>query len=438
MSVQHDRLSTEQQFPQKKRFEPLYQNFSELKQHGFTINWAVTLFISFIHLLGLFFAPVVFWQASAELLPIMFTWVAVHFLISSSAITTYNHRLIAHNASRSISWPVHAFYCFFAQPLAVEGSVRQWSANHILHHGVDRNGKHHLDPYSATWFPDTFRNFVWSHLLAHMYNHPHTKEGKIAYKTTAEKSPLIRIQDKIYLPLMGFWIFVFPAIVGFFVAGWQGSLALVAASVFGVLATQHNTWTVNSITHLWGFKDGLMSSAKNNYLWMGPLGEGNHHADHHDCPTDYRNGFGKLGWLLDPTRYLLLLLRGLRLVGPLKRVSRFQEARVIAKRKLRDSRKKLEQASSPSILAEVESRLLAKKQEWLEAVEHWEQLKRQLKQLKASRKQQLSEQIDLSKQELQAKLLELKHEVAIAKAIAKQKRDAFLMSLTLSMQAQAA
>ena len=112
--------------------------------------------------------------------------------------------------------------------------------------------------------------------------------------------------------------------IGFWLAGVPGAICLMVASIGGFILAQHNTWTVNSITHLWGSKDGAISSAKNNYIWMGPLGEGNHHADHHDHGKDFRNGFGVSGWLLDPTRYVILALRGLGLVKGLQRASKFR------------------------------------------------------------------------------------------------------------------
>ena len=94
------------------------------------------------------------------------------------------------------------------------------------------------------------------------------------------------------------------------------------------MLVQHNTWTVNSVTHMWGWTKGLKSSAVNNYIWLGPLGEGNHHADHHDFPRDYRNGFGWSGWLLDPTRYGILLLRAFGLVRGLHRATTAEEDQI--------------------------------------------------------------------------------------------------------------
>ncbi len=150
--------------------------------------------------------------------------------------------------------------------------------------------------------------------------------------------------DKHYVPLLILANFALPIALGLGLAGWLGGFCLLVASSAGYVLAHHNTWTVNSVTHLWGFKKGLISSAKNNYIWLGPLGEGNHHADHHDHPRDFRKGFGCSGWLLDPTRLAILALRATGLVKGLDRASRRQEAQIIARHKVGDSQAKARSA----------------------------------------------------------------------------------------------
>jgi stearoyl-CoA desaturase (delta-9 desaturase) len=180
-------------------------------------------------------------------------------------------------------------------------------------------------------------------------------------------------QDKWYGLLTTFWIFLVPMGVGFAIGGWYGFFALTAGSLLGTVLVQHNTWTVNSVTHMWGFTDGISSSAQNNYIWLGPMGEGNHHGDHHDYPRDYRNGFGVSGWLLDPTRYLILALRGLRLLKGLNRASKKEEAEIIAERKLASvsSRFSTVCQETRSIVEQLEGRAHELRQDWIEAVARW-------------------------------------------------------------------
>ncbi len=386
--------------------KPLYKTFRELFSHGFKIDWVNVPFIVITHLLALSAA---IWMAVADTGwgYIALAWALTHALIGSLSTTVYTHRLIAHSAAKHVSYPVHLFFCLFGQVLAVQASVRKWAANHVIHHGVDRHGKHHLDPYSATWFHDGTRNLLWSHIVTYFFDHPDSVEYERAYK--AKNHPVIVWQDKFYLPLMIFWIFLLPMGIGFYLDGFVGMFALLGASLIGMVLAQHNTWTVNSITHMWGFTKGLRSSAVNNYVWMGPLGEGNHHGDHHDFPTDYRNGFGVSGWLLDPTRYVILGLKSLGLVKGLRRASKQQEAEIIAKRKLANV---VGQPRSP-LIEQLEHKVEQLKGEWLDAVQRFEQLKAESKLLeKAS-----------------ARRIELANEIEHARKQMKLKREAFMLSV---------
>jgi len=309
----------------------IYNSFSELFDNGFSLDVGTIVFVSSIHVAAVVLGGWLILGAPADWTRLALTWVITQFVLGSLSTTLYTHRLITHNAVKHVSAPVHLFFCAFGQIFSVQGSVQRWSANHALHHGVDRHGKTELDPYSATWFPDSLRNFIWSHTLTHLLRHPRSDEYERSH--SVQRHPIIMWQDKVYGLLTTFWLFFFPMGLGYWFGGWTGFFALMAGSMIGSVLVQHNTWTVNSVTHMWGWTKGLKSSAVNNYIWLGPLGEGNHHADHHDFPRDYRNGFGKSGWLLDPTRYAILLLRGLGLVRGLNRATPAQEQEIRAARK---------------------------------------------------------------------------------------------------------
>ena len=354
--------------------QPLYHRFSDVFKAGFSIDWGIGSFLVISHVLVLLLTPVAYIYAPAGLWQVMLVWTLVHAFIGALSTTVYSHRLIAHGAAKDVRLPTHIVFLGL-QLFAVQGSVRRWSAQHVIHHAVDKTGQHHLDPYSATWFSTSWRNFLWSHMLTYLFNHPYSREFDGALKAKAH--PAIVWQDKHYLPLIIVANFVLPIGLGIALAGWLGGFCMLLAGSAGFVLAQHNTWTVNSVTHMWGFKKGLISSARNNYVWLGPLGEGNHHADHHDYPRDFRNGFGWSGWLLDPTRYAILALSALGLVQGLNRASRWQEAQIIARRKVRDTK-----AKSPSILwQQWEEKLATLGDEWLAAAKAWDQFKLEKKKL---------------------------------------------------------
>jgi stearoyl-CoA desaturase (delta-9 desaturase) len=179
---------------------------------------------------------------------------------------------------------------------------------------------------------------------------------------------------------------------------------------------QHNTWTVNSVTHLWGWTKGLKSSAVNNFIWLGPMGEGNHHADHHDFPRDYRNGFGWSGWVLDPTRYVILALRAMGLVRGLNHANRRDEAEIISARKLAkvEALKRLN-TDAIRLSAQLESRVMELRKEWLEAVSSWEALRAESKLV----------------QRANATYRELTQEMRHAKRIVRERKQAFIDAVEL-------
>jgi stearoyl-CoA desaturase (delta-9 desaturase) len=189
--------------------------------------------------------------------------------------------------------------------------------------------------------------------------------------------------------------------LGFALGGFTGLFALAGGSMLGTVAVQHNTWTVNSVTHIWGVTPGIKSSASNNYVWLGPLGEGNHHGDHHDYPRDYRNGFGISGWLLDPTRYAILTLRALGLVRGLNRASKHEEAEIIAQRKLQELGMFQPITREAAALREqLEKTAVVLKQEWVEALAHVEKLKKQSKLLQRAEagRQEILRELELAQQ----------------------------------------
>ena len=384
---------------------PLYQTISELHDHGFSLDGPIITFVAGIHVAAIAFAVWLLSAAPENWASIAFIWALAHYLLGSLSITLYNHRLITHSAAKEVSTPVHLFFCLFGQILGVQGSVKSWAANHSLHHGVDRNGKTSLDPYSATWFPQSWRNFIWSHTLTHLYNHPDSEERSRSH--SVKRHPVIMWQDKWYGLLTTFWLFLFPMALGYALGGFTGFFALLGGSMIGSVVVQHNTWTVNSVTHMWGFSKGLRSSARNNFIWLGPLGEGNHHGDHHDFPRDFRNGFGVSGWLLDPTRYGILMLRALGLVGGLNRASKREEVELLASRKLKAASRRVPGSVKASeIYGQLQARVEDVKQEWIDAVTKWEQLKRESK---------LARQMNDRKLELAAELRQARARVTDAK-----------------------
>lgn len=309
-----------------------FKDVRRILKHQF--NFVNIGYLSITHLLAcLWFIPALY--APNGILKVMMIYFVCHIALALSSTTAYAHRLISHGATRQVNILVHLLFGYVGQTLAVQGSLASWAGKHRVHHAVDGNERHDEDPYSAVWFKSTWRNFLWSHVLCYCFESPH--EAGV-YQTRTEgvirQHGMMKWQHQYYIVFMILFTKFMPFLIGYIIGGsiWSG-LCVLWTSLLAIVLSQHITWTVNSVTHMWGIS-AARSSAKNNYIWLLPLGEGNHHADHHDAPTDYRNGFGVVAWFLDPTRYIILALRLVRLVGPLQQASRVTEVKLIVERRL--------------------------------------------------------------------------------------------------------
>jgi len=394
------------------------------------LNLVNASYISATHLLALL-AWVPFLYAPEGFRGVMGLYLLCHAALALLSTTAYAHRLVSHGATKRISWPVHVLFGYIGQTLAAQGSLASWAGKHRVHHAVDGHARHDEDPYSAVWFESAWRNFVWSHVLCYFFDSPH-EEGVYAERAEAvlKQNGVMRLQHRYYVVFLLVMNFLTPLALGALVGGslWAG-LCLMWTAVLACVVVQNVTWSVNSFTHMWG-APAAKSSAKNNYVWLLPLGEGNHHADHHDAPTDYRNGFGLLGWLSDPTRYVLLSLRALRLVGPLQRATRATELRVLAERRLATLAALAQRspAAAREALGGYEERLMSLKARALEHAQRAEQLQRERVRL-------LSRRASMSRAQLKEQLFVLKVEWRRARSELRHAWEMFLIEALLAGRA---
>ena len=125
----------------EERDAPIYATFTELYSRGFSLDIGICVFVAGIHVAAIALGVWAAVFAPADWALVAGVWALSHFVLGSVSTTLYTHRLITHNATKKVSAPVHLFFCAFGQIFGVQGSVRAWAANHVLHHGVDRHGK---------------------------------------------------------------------------------------------------------------------------------------------------------------------------------------------------------------------------------------------------------------------------------------------------------
>ena len=397
----------------KRPQEQKLGHLSDVLKLGHRLDWIIASYLGITQLVALC-ALVALWFIPEELgQKTVVIYLIAHIAFAVFSITAYAHRLVSHKASERISPLLHLVFGYVGQTSAVQGSLASWAGQHRAHHAVDAHQRHDEDPYSAVWFTSGWLNFWWSHMLCYFFCNPH---GQTTYASrinvVLRQYPIMTLQHRFYPIFLILIVYLLPFSLGLTISGsWQGGGFLMLMSILATVIVQHITWSVNSFTHLWG-QDAARSSAKNNFFWLLPMGEGNHHADHHDAPTDFRNGFGTLGWLLDPTRYVLLFLRAFKLVGPLRRTSLAVELRVITERKIASLKSRFERRRS-ELWSDYEERLTALKADLCERAKHFDAIKREKKALLARQSEHTREQLIALKAELQYKLelarAELRH-----------------------------
>jgi stearoyl-CoA desaturase (delta-9 desaturase) len=208
----------------------------------------------------------------AFLISVLLYWVSVGLGISMGYHRLHTHR--SYQLPRALE-----YFLAFCGTLSLEGGPIFWVATHRIHHQYsDKPGDPH-SPHDGAW---------WSHigwLLVGESKHNNTK-------LMAKYAPDLA-KDPFYASLNTYhWI---PIVVVSLLLLLFGGLPLLlwgtcVRLVFGL----HATWTVNSITHMWGHRRfNTRDDSRNNVLIaLLTFGEG-WHNNHHAHPTSARHG---LAW----------------------------------------------------------------------------------------------------------------------------------------------
>jgi stearoyl-CoA desaturase (delta-9 desaturase) len=187
------------------------------------------------------------------------------------------HRLHTH---RSYKLPrALEYFLAFCGTLSLEGGPIVWVATHRIHHQYsDKPGDPH-SPHDGPW---------WSHigwLLVGESKHNNTK-------LMAKYAPDLA-KDPYYAHLNTYhWVPV--VVVSILLLVFGGLPLLLWATCMRLTFGLHATWTVNSVTHMWGHRRfQTRDDSRNNVLIaLITFGEG-WHNNHHAHPTSARHG---LAW----------------------------------------------------------------------------------------------------------------------------------------------
>lgn len=270
------------------------------------VHWEYLVPIATVHLL-----------ACLAVVPWCFSWSgAILAAVSANVFGTLGinlcyHRLLSHRSLTVPRWLERTLATIAL--CSLEDTPCRWVANHRLHH---RHSDEEPDPHSPR------DGVVWAHVGWLFERVPHRRSlaflEKYArdiladgYYRALERQPWAIVV--IYLAQAT----VFAAaglLFGRWTGGDWGHGRQLAASwlVWGVFVRTvlvwHITWSVNSLTHLFGYRTyATDEDSRNNwFVALIAMGEGWHNNHHHDpasASVQHR------WWECDVTYYLILLLQ---------------------------------------------------------------------------------------------------------------------------------
>ena len=281
------------------------------------INGRVLTSIVSLHLLALL-----------ACVPWLFSWsglawaVAGLYLFGTLGINIGYHRLLTHRGFACPRWLEHGLTVLGA--CCRQGTPMSWVAIHRMHH---QHSDESEDPHSPK------KSFFWSHMGWFLIYDP-----ALWSISTYDRYARDLLRDRFYksferphiwrrLHLIQWAAFLVAGFLVGAVTTWSllGAVRLgLSWVVWGVLvrtvAVWHITWSVNSVTHLWGYRNFDLKDGSRNNVLVGLVsnGEGwhnNHHADQRSAAHGHR------WWEFDVTYLTIRLLEKVGLATDVVRPS---------------------------------------------------------------------------------------------------------------------
>jgi stearoyl-CoA desaturase (delta-9 desaturase) len=211
-------------------------------------------------------------------------------------ITAGNHRYFSHRSYRTSR--VFQFLMALGGVATGQKGVLWWASHHRKHHRLsDRPGDVH-SPREGFW---------WSH-MGWMLSYEHEGTDLNSVKDLA-RFPELRLLER-------FWA-VPPVLVGVLTWWLGGAFGLVWGYLVAQVLFWHGTFTINSLSHVFGSRrfDTRDDSRNNWFLALLTFGEG-WHNNHHHRPGSARQGMR--WWEIDVSYYILRGFAALGLVWDLR------------------------------------------------------------------------------------------------------------------------
>src|ERR1700716_2974414 len=270
----------------------------------FRLNWPYIVGIGAYHVVALMAFLPGYFSWSGLLIAVLGTHLCGLF-----GINLCYHRLLTHRGLKCPKWLEHAMVIIAMSCL--QDTPARWVAIHRRHHQF---ADQQPDPHSP------LASFFWAHMGWILVNQPELARLGI-YQRYAKDI----LRDRFYVALernnslvwinLGQMPLFFGA--GFAVAWLSGETPAAAVQtglsilLFGVFVRTvlvwHITWAVNSVTHLWGYRNYETDEDSRNNIIVGLIANGEGwHNNHHADPRSARHGHR--WWEIDNTYLTIRVL----------------------------------------------------------------------------------------------------------------------------------
>ena len=248
-----------------------------------SINWPYAISFAVIHGLALL-----------AFFPYFFSWTGVVlallgcYLFGTLGINLCFHRLLTHQGFVTPKWLERSLATIGV--CCLQDTAAGWVATHRLHH---QYSDERPDPHSP------LVNFFWGHMgwLLVENSQINTVNHYEKYARDVLRDPYYMALERnllwVWVNLAHWAVFYLIGFVGYYL--FSGIPSYAEASQFGLslvvwgvfvrtVLVWHITWSVNSVTHMWGYRNYETDENSRNNVWVGlwSNGEGwhnNHHAD---------------------------------------------------------------------------------------------------------------------------------------------------------------
>lgn len=240
----------------------------------------------------------------------------IGYLLTALGVTIGFHRLFTHRAFEAS--PVVAWTVGILGSMSVQGPLIWWAAKHRQHH---QHSDEELDPHSphaghGAGVFGAIKGFWHAHVGWLCERDLRSQAQR--YAPDLFDDPISRRIDRLFALWVVLGLAIPMAIGGAISRSWEGAwLGLLWGGLVRIFVLHHATWSINSVCHLWGWRefDSGDESRNNPVMGIVSMGEG-WHNNHHAFPASARHGFGlqfDLSWIIIRSLAAVGLARRLRL-----------------------------------------------------------------------------------------------------------------------------